>query len=311
MRPGWLTRSDGARLEVVPGFRERVLAMPRTAVRPTLDWGDAEFAAAASERIRRVERLLRHARKHGLTDGPASLLEIGCGPGIDAIIASRLAPDSEVIGIDLELPLLSNDTGAELVRRLADAVLAELGFDGGFDLALAQFPMRLARMSATDLELEDESFDFCWSDAVLEHVSPLDTCFAEMSRVLKPAGLAYHKVDPYFWLKGCHRRGLIDVPWAHARLPVDEVAEAARVLHGRAFATRCAARLNELNRLTPAAWRGLVDETGLTVLEWRTTRSEFAASVLDEYPTVPATLLPGVQPADLVDGTVQFWLSKP
>lgn len=305
------TRADGVQLQLVPGFRERVLGMPRTAVRPTLAWGEDEFAAAAAERIRRIERLLRRARKRGVDLRGARLLELGCGPGVDAIIAAALVPRAEVVGIDLDLPLVDGGPGAELPLRLAAAATARLGLGTDVGAALRRLPVRLERASATEMPFEDGSFDFCWSDAVLEHVSPIDTCFAEMSRVLRPGGRAFHRIDPYYWVKGCHRRGLVDLPWAHARLTVDDVVKVARLFHGRSFAARCRARLEELNHLTPGGWRAVVEASGLEVLDWRTASSEFAEQLLRDFPDVEQTLLVELARDDLVTSTVQVWLARP
>ena len=30
--------------------------------------------------------------------------------------------------------------------------------------------------------------------------------------------MIYHSIDPFYWLKGCHKEGMVDIPWAHARL---------------------------------------------------------------------------------------------
>lgn len=310
MSVGWFMRSDGARLQVVPGFRERVLAMPRTAVRPTLGWDDDDFAAAVAARIGRIERMLRRARRRGLDLDGARLLELGCGPGIDAMIAATLAPAATVVAIDRERPLFAPDRDGRLLRRLATAVLSELGIGGTVAEARASLPVAFEQGDVTRLPFADASFDFCWSDAVLEHVSPIDTCFAEMSRVMKPGALAFHRIDAYFWLKGCHRRGLVDIPWAHARLSAEGVVEAAQALHGRAFARRCAERLAELNRLTTTGWREVVERSSLVVVDWRTRSSAFAEDLLAEFPEVTETLLPGIARRDLFDGMVQVWLAR-
>jgi SAM-dependent methyltransferase len=309
--PRWFTRADGARLEIVPGFRGRVLSMPRTPVRPTLEWTDEDFRAAAREKVRRIRRLLRHVRDRGLSLDGARALEVGCGPAIDSVLLAALAPGVEVVGIDLDLPLRRSDQNGRMLRHLAREALTVVGFDGDLDAALAQLPVRTETMNATAMSFGDATFDFCWSEAALEHITPLDTCFAEMSRVLRPVALAYHKIDPYYWLKGCHRKGLVDMPWAHARLDVPAVVEVAELVHGRWHAKRSRDRLLELNRLTPSGWRDIVEGSDFEILDWRVVRSEFAEQLLNEYPEVEQTLLPGIGRDDLVDGTVAFWLRRP
>jgi SAM-dependent methyltransferase len=309
--PRWFTRADGVRLEIVPGFRGRVLSMPRTPVRPTLEWTDEDFRAAAKEKVRRVKRLLRQVRQRGLKLEGARVLDVGCGPAIDSLLVAALAPGVEVVGIDLDLPLRNNDQNGRMLRHLAREALAEVGLEGDIDAAMARLPVRTEAMDATAMSFGDATFDFCWSEAALEHITPLDTCFAEMSRVLRPGALAYHKVDPYYWLKGCHRKGLVDMPWAHARLDVEGVVEVAALAHGRWHARRSRDRLMELNHLTPAGWRKVAESSGFEIDDWRVVRSEFAEQLLAEFPEVEETLLPGVGHDDLVQGTVAFWLRRP
>jgi SAM-dependent methyltransferase len=305
------TRSDGTSLEIVPGFRERVLSMPRTAVRPTADWSDDDYRAAAAEKIRRIQRLIKAAAACGVDLGGIRALELGCGPGIDAILLALLAPGVEVIGIDLELPLFEDGEDSARLRRLAAAALASLGVDSPPEKVLADLPLRLERMSATDMAFADGHFGFCWSDAVLEHVKPLGECFDEMWRVLRPGAVAFHKVDPYYWLRGCHRKGLVDIPWAHARLLPQQVVEVSRLVHGRRRAARCKSRLEELNRMTLRDWQETVQATRFEVLEWRAIRSEFAEKTLAEFREVEETVLDGVTRDDLVHAAIRFRLRRP
>jgi SAM-dependent methyltransferase len=157
----------------------------------------------------------------------------------------------------------------------------------------------------------DGAFDICWSDAVLEHVKPLDDCFDEMWRVLRAGAVAFHKADPYYWLKGCHRKGLVDLPWAHARLEPRQVVEVSRLVHGQRKAARCESRLQELNRMTLRGWRETIDATRFEVLDWRVIRSDFAEQMLGEFPDVQETVLDGVTRDDLVHGAIWFWLRRP
>jgi hypothetical protein len=87
--------------------------------------------------------------------------------------------------------------------------------------------------------------------------------------------------------------------------------EVAALVHGRWQAKRSKERLLELNRLTPAGWRGVVEGSELEIIDWRVVRSEFAEQLLTEFPEVEQTLLPGIGHDDLVDGTVSFWLRRP
>jgi SAM-dependent methyltransferase len=272
---------------------------------------DQDYHAAAAEKIRRIRRLIKDASARGVELAGTRALELGCGPGIDSILLAVLAPGVEVVGVDIALPLLEESEEGARVRRLAAAVLGALGLDAPVEKVLADLPVQLERMSVTDLAFGDGDFGFCWSEAVLEHVKPLGDCLDEMWRVLRPGAVALHKADPYYWLRGCHRFGLVDMPWAHARLAPREVMEVARLIHGPRQAARCEARLPELNRMGWGAWQDAIEATKFDVLEWGVERSGFAERMLAEFPEVEETLLDGVTRDDLVQGPAPFWLRRP
>lgn len=90
---------------------------------------------------------------------PMRLLVAGCGSGIEAaVLAQRLG--TAVTGMDI---VPNFDQRAAL---LAD----------------------LRQGDATQMEFDDESFDFVYSFHVLEHIADYRTALREMHRVLKPKG---------------------------------------------------------------------------------------------------------------------------
>lgn len=93
--------------------------------------------------------------------GPAAmrLLVVGCGAGTEAaVLAHHL--DAVVIGIDL-VPDFD-----EYAKSIVD----------------------LRQGDATQMEFEDESFDFVYSFHALEHIPEYAVALREMRRVLKPGG---------------------------------------------------------------------------------------------------------------------------
>jgi SAM-dependent methyltransferase len=166
-------------------------------------------------------------------------------------------------------------------------------------------------MDATRMEFPDASFDLVVSRAALEHIIPIERALSEMARVVRPGGLLRHAIDPFFWLRGCHKGGLIDIPWAHARLRPGEFGRFVAQTEGEAKAEKRSRHLESLNRLGLRQWRALFDQSPFEILEWREEPSALAQAVLEEHPEVPETLLEGVTSADLVHSSIKVWLRKP
>lgn len=297
-------RADGRPVRVVPGFRERVLDY-RASVSPRPEWTPEQYARAADTKLRRARRLVAEVeRRQGGLDRRA-VLDVGCGDGINCLAMAYLA-EARVVGADLRLPLFERgETGP---RRLAEQVAARL--QGGRRLAdvLAALPVRFTRADATSLPFPDDSFDVLLSRSALEHIVPVERALTEMARVVRRDGIIHHAVDPYYWLRGCHKRGLVDIPWAHARLSLEDFARFVTEREGAAVAVKRCDRLRTLNRLTLAQWRAAIEAGPFDILEWTEERSPFAAQVLAENPDVFDTLADGVEPRDLVNGRLEFWL---
>jgi SAM-dependent methyltransferase len=215
-----------------------------------------------------------------------------------------------VIGIDLEFPLTARDETGERARRLAHRTLAKVGVQDRIDAILRRRPVRFLRMDATRLELPDASVDWLISRAALEHVVPIEQALAEMARVVRPGGLLRHGIDQFFWLKGCHKRGVVDIPWAHARLSPSEYRRFVAETEGEAKAEKRSRHLETLNRLSLRGWRALFEAGPFEILDWREDRSALAQTVLAEHPDVPETLLEGVTTRDLVHYSIKVWLRR-
>jgi SAM-dependent methyltransferase len=299
-------REDGLKMRAVPGFRDRVLAS-RLTTTPRPHWTPEEYARSAKKKLERTRRLVAEVARWVERLDRAALLDLGCGDGINCLVMADRSV-ARAVGIDLRLPLFEdNEVGAQ-ARQLADLVLERLGGVTPLADALDQLPVRFVRADGTRMPFADASFDVLVSRSAMEHIAPVQRALAEMARVVRPGGLIYHRIDPYFWLRGCHKRGLVDIPWAHARLSLEEFRRFVTATEGEGVAGKRCARLLTLNRMTLAQWRAVVEAAPVEVLDWREEPSAFARALLEEYPEVRESLAPGVEPRDLVHEHLEMWL---
>jgi arsenite methyltransferase len=97
------------------------------------------------------------------------IVDVGCGAGIDSLIAARMVgPDGQVIGVDMTPAML------EKARRSA--------FEGGF--TNVEFCQGLAE----SLPVSDNWADVVISNGVLNLMPDKHAALSEMARVLKPGG---------------------------------------------------------------------------------------------------------------------------
>jgi SAM-dependent methyltransferase len=300
-------RDDGVSLRVVEGFRQRVLSAPRDSVQPKPEWSADDYEAAAEKKLRQSRSLLGELERWGGSLDGASVLEVGCGAGIDSLLFG-LHPVDRVVGIDLEFPLKARNDPGERARRLTRRILEKVGVEDETDAILRQRPVQFLPMDATRMDFHDASFDLLVSRAALEHVIPIEQALAEMARVVRPGGLLRHGIDQFFWLKGCHKRGLVDIPWAHARLRPHEFRRFVAKTEGEAKAEKRSRHLETLNQLGLRQWRALFEASPFEILDWREEPSLLAQTVLEEHPDVPETLLEGVTTRDLVHYSIKVWL---
>lgn len=291
------TRGDGEALRVVEGFRDHVLSY-RAAVTPKPDWSEADYEAAAEKKRRRLRRLSKSfLRLASLPDG-ARVLDVGCGDGANCVLLAQERWVRLAAGIDLQLPVQVADEQGEralrLVRRLAG---------GGPAVCLLQ-------MDGTRMGFAPESFDAVMSRSAMEHIKPVGQVLAEMVRVVRRGGLIYLGIDPFFWVRGCHKRGVVDVPWAHARLTLDEYERLVTELEGEEAAAKRRRRLETLNRFTVGAWKETVSALPCDVLDWKERTSPLGQGLLEQFPEVEETLLPGVDTTDLLTERIEVWLRK-
>ncbi len=131
-----------------------------------------EYTIAKMDDPGRVERFRslkdKCEQQMSLSEGSRdlSVLDVGCGMGVQARLWAR--DGHRVTGFDLDLELLAAG------RERADAESA---------------PISWVRATAGQIPFADGSFDVCLAVELLEHVPHWYECLQEMSRVLRPGGL--------------------------------------------------------------------------------------------------------------------------
>jgi len=301
-------RDDGRELEVIPGFRERVLSY-RKNVSPRGNWTDDEYARAGKKRLSRNKRLIDNIAANFGTLRNAEILEAGCGDGLNVVLLA-LGGAKRAAGIDLDLRWSNPDERGESVRRLIDGVIKKTENGISFDHSLKSLPVELFAMDATRMDFPDRSFDLVLSLSALEHIRPLEELFAEIERVLKPSGMSYHEIDPFYWIRGCHKRGVVDIPWAHARLSPQEFHRFVAESEDERTADKRLNRLETLNRLTIRQWKNFFEHSPFEIVNWEESASPFAEELLKEHPDITSTLLPAIESRDLVVYRIRLWLRK-
>jgi ubiquinone/menaquinone biosynthesis C-methylase UbiE len=95
-------------------------------------------------------------------------LDVGCGYGADVIeLAKRLTPDGRAIGVDVSENMITE------ARQRAAGIDADVGFQVG---------------DARALPFDDNTFDICRIETVLQHLAEPERAVTEMVRVTRPGG---------------------------------------------------------------------------------------------------------------------------
>ena len=271
---------------------------PMLAMVPT----EKDVSSICQYYVSHASRILARLGAHGFRPEGSRALEVGCGRGYMTYALSALG-FAEAIGLDRDVRTYYTISEQGRVRA---AMLPRNGRSP---------TTRIQEGDASAIPFPDEYFDLVHSTSVLEHIADLRAAFQEMHRVLKPDGLAYHGVDPWFSPAGGHSMCTLDFPWGHVRLSADEFAdylsryrpyESAQALdfYGNSFQTP---------RLTIDEVQSLVIDGGFEIVLWEESNSAF----VDHYPFLDRSLLaecrshyPSVTVGDLVTNGYTMLLRK-
>jgi ubiquinone/menaquinone biosynthesis C-methylase UbiE len=130
--------------------------------------------------------------KHAIFTGKA-VLDLGCGYSGKAVAYSKHHPQF-ICGADISVPVIQE--AQAYVNRL-------------------QIPVAFVGADAGDLPFADATFDIVVSDDGFDHFKQPGRVIAEISRVLKPGGLAFISFVPYYSRECSHMNEYLLVPWHH------------------------------------------------------------------------------------------------
>ena len=155
--------------------------------------------------------------------------------------------------------------------KLSNTVICELD-----ELRLPN--LRAESVDVREMPFRDNSFDFVFSVALMEHVAELDTCLEEMHRILRPGGFYYFIQSP-IWscAQGHHYRHWDDASFAaiplfgHLTHSADEMRIALEAASPPFPIDDCIDSIytrRDLSRLSRNQTRALVDDSPRKVIAW-------------------------------------------
>lgn len=144
---------------------------------PELDWFDDHFNNAASE-------ILDFFSADGISLEGKKVADIGCGDGIIDLGLVELGAPESLTGFDIQPVDVENLASiAKQANAVAEGLPPNLTF---------------VRSSERSLPAKTASFDIAVSWSVFEHVTEPISLLGEIRRVLKPDGIVFIQVWPFF-----------------------------------------------------------------------------------------------------------------
>lgn len=188
-------------------------------------------------------------------DGPLvdrTVADIGCGDGVIDLGLTLKGRPRKFVGYDVR------PTDVDALRRIAAAagVADDLPSNLSFDTS-----------GIDELPAEDNAFDVVVTWSVFEHVSYPVRMLSEISRVLKPDGILFLQLWPFFYSEhGGHLWPHYDEEFPHLRRGDEEIREHLRGRRGTdRTRTDAVDEYESLNRITVDQLHNAILAAGMTV----------------------------------------------
>jgi len=144
----------------------------------------------------------------------------------------------------------------------------------------ARTRVKLAVSDGATLPFPSDSFDTIIAINVFEHIIQFEQALLETFRVLKPGGLAFIHLPPYYSAWGPHLENWIHYPWPHLFFSEKTLMRvAAREDEKRKLSSQfiqpahqidwlvAGDKIPEVNHVTLRSFRRLVSQTGFSVMQ--------------------------------------------
>ena len=193
------------------------------------------------------------------------ILDIGTGLGGKLPFYVLNAGAATVVGIDLNV---------QSVHIANNHVMSQ-------DLMREACGIKVMASDAARLPFSDNHFDAIVSINVFEHIERLAEALSECYRVLKPDGMAFLHLPPYYSPWGPHLENWIHFPWPHLffsektlmRVAAREDAQQRlneRFVQASRIDWACHGdRIPDVNRVTLGRFRQMVQDAGFSIVQLR------------------------------------------
>ncbi|MEC7901265.1 MAG: class I SAM-dependent methyltransferase [Acidobacteriota bacterium] len=227
-----------------------------------------------------ARRLLRHFGRSRVIASRLRVLEQGCGSGYTTMALAAIGV-GKAVGIDIDWGHQAEDIGWQMMRTefmRVDNRAAAAHLEAGDAMALA---------------FQDKTFDVVHSTVSLEHIAEPELALCEAQRVLRPGGIAYFEVEPWFGPRGGHSLCTLDFPWGHVRLSESEFESylAAYRPHEARSGTGFYRTGFQSPRRTMGEIEASIVRAGFRILDWYESRQAYA----DHYEFLMPELLADCQ----------------
>ena len=216
---------------------------------------------------RHIKNLKTSLQSFGVTLIDKSVLEIGCYNGMKTALLG-LENCKSVIGSDVTFyyEKQSDNNNQQVDSHLSKLRNSVLNLFSDEQKNIINTKVKFAKDDITHSTLADNSFDIISSWETLEHITDIDAAFANMNRILKPGGFAFHEYNPFFSLNGGHSLCTLDFPWGHCRLNEKDFLKYITDIRPKEYSLASSFYLNSLNRMTMNDLKNASQKAGLKIL---------------------------------------------